>query len=96
MSENILKISGLKVAYGGIKAVKGVDLEVARGECVALLGPNGAGKTTTIRLLNTLVPIQQGSVQVLGFDVGTDAMDVRYNLGYVPQQLSIEGALTGR
>ena len=47
MSENILKVAGLKVAYGGIKAVKGIDLEVNKGELVTLIGAHGAGKTTT-------------------------------------------------
>ena len=61
-----------------------------------LLGPNGAGKTTTIRVINTLLPVQQGAVAVFGLDVARDAMAVRRLLGYVPQQLSVEGALTGR
>ena len=61
-----------------------------------LLGPNGAGKTTTIRVLNTLLPLQEGSVTVFGCDVRSAPMAVRRLLGYVPQQLSIEAALTGR
>lgn len=56
----------------------------------------GAGKTTTIRLLNTLLPLQGGDVSIFGYDVRTQAMAVRRLLGYVPQQLSIEGALTAR
>jgi ABC-2 type transport system ATP-binding protein len=76
--------------------VDDLTLTVNQGEAFGLLGPNGAGKTTTIRLLNTLLPVQQGRVEVFGMDVRKHAMDVRYNLGYVPQQLSIEAALTGR
>jgi ABC-2 type transport system ATP-binding protein len=76
--------------------VDDLTLTIECGEAFGLLGPNGAGKTTTIRLLNTLMPVQHGSVEVFGFDVSTHAMDVRYNIGYVPQQLSIEAALTGR
>jgi ABC-2 type transport system ATP-binding protein len=76
--------------------VDDLTLTVDQGEAFGLLGPNGAGKTTTIRLLNTLLPVQQGRVEVFGMDVHKHAMDVRYNLGYVPQQLSIEAALTGR
>ncbi|KAA0021694.1 ABC transporter ATP-binding protein [Antrihabitans cavernicola] len=83
-------------AYGDHTVVADLTLTIERGEVFGLLGPNGAGKTTTIRLLNTLMPVQTGSVQIFGFDVTTQAMDVRYNLGYVPQQLSIEAALTGR
>jgi branched-chain amino acid transport system ATP-binding protein len=68
MSENILKISGLKVAYGGIKAVKGIDLEVNRGELVTLIGANGAGKTTTLKAITGTLPAckVEGSVSYMG------------------------------
>jgi branched-chain amino acid transport system ATP-binding protein len=56
MSEAILKIAGLKVAYGGIKAVKGIDLEVCKGELVTLIGANGAGKTTTLKAITGTLP----------------------------------------
>lgn len=56
MSDNVLKVSGLKVAYGGIKAVKGIDLEVNRGELIALIGANGAGKTTTLKAITGTLP----------------------------------------
>lgn len=82
--------------YGDFVAVDDLTLRIERGEVFGLLGPNGAGKTTTIRVLNTLVPVQQGRVRVFGMDVMRRSMDVRSNLGYVPQQLSVEGALTGR
>jgi ABC-2 type transport system ATP-binding protein len=86
----------LRHRFGDQVAVDGIDLEVDQGEVFGLLGPNGAGKTTTIRVLNTLLPLQQGSVEVLGHDVRRSPMAVRRLLGYVPQQLSIEAALTGR
>jgi ABC-2 type transport system ATP-binding protein len=76
--------------------VDGIDLTVGRGEVFGLLGPNGAGKTTTIRVVNTLLPVQEGDVKVFGVDVRREPMAVRRLLGYVPQQLSIEAALTGR
>jgi len=56
MSENVLKISGLKVAYGGIQAVKGIDLEVNQGELITLIGANGAGKTTTLKAITGTLP----------------------------------------
>ena len=61
-----------------------------------LLGPNGAGKTTTIRILTTLLRVSPGVATVLGHDVARERMTVRRLIGYVPQQLSAEGALTGR
>jgi len=66
--DNVLKISGLKVAYGGIKAVKGIDLEVNRGELVTLIGANGAGKTTTLKAITgTLPPCKvEGTIAYLG------------------------------
>ncbi|SNT00137.1 ATP-binding cassette domain-containing protein [Rhodococcoides kyotonense] len=87
---------GLTHRYGDFAAVDDLSLTIEAGEAFALLGPNGAGKTTTIRVLNTLTPIQQGSVKIFGLDISSHAMDVRYNIGYVPQQLSIESTLTGR
>src|SRR5689334_1002662 len=86
----------VRYRFGTNVAVDGIDLTVEQGEMFGLLGPNGAGKTTTIRILNTLLPLQEGSVTVLGRDVATAPMAVHRLLGYVPQQLSIEGALTGR
>ncbi|MEN3366464.1 MAG: branched-chain amino acid transport system ATP-binding protein [Burkholderiales bacterium] len=56
MSENVLKVSGLKVAYGGIQAVKGIDIEVNLGELVTLIGANGAGKTTTLKAITGTLP----------------------------------------
>jgi ABC-2 type transport system ATP-binding protein len=91
-----LACRGLRHQFGDHIAVDGIDLTVWQGEVFGLLGPNGAGKTTTIRVLNTLLPIQGGVVEVLGYDVRRSPMAVRRLLGYVPQQLSVEAALTGR
>jgi len=68
MSENILKVQGLQVAYGGIKAVKGIDLEVNRGELVTLIGANGAGKTTTLKAITGTLPTAkvEGAISYLG------------------------------
>jgi len=91
-----LEVLGLRHRFGDFVAVDGIDLVIQRGEVFGLLGPNGAGKTTTIRVVNTLLPLQEGTVRVLGQDVRKAPMAVRRRLGYVPQQLSIEAALTGR
>ena len=83
-------------SYGHFTAVDDLSLQVAAGETVGLLGPNGAGKTTAVRVLTTLTPVQKGEVLIFGLDARRDKMDIRHNIGYVPQQLSIESALTGR
>ncbi|MFC4943657.1 ATP-binding cassette domain-containing protein [Pseudonocardia sp. GCM10023141] len=88
--------TGLVHRFRETLAVDHLDLQIATGEVFGLLGPNGAGKTTTIRVFNTLLPVQEGRVEVFGLDVRRHAAQVRRHLGYVPQQLSIEGALTGR
>lgn len=82
--------------YGKFIAVEDLSLQVRAGETVGLLGPNGAGKTTVVRVLTTLTPVQHGEVFIFGMDSRGDTMDIRHNIGYVPQQLSIESALTGR
>ena len=86
----------LTYCFGEQVAVDSVDLEVHTGEIFALLGPNGAGKTTTIRILVTLLVPASGSAHVMGLDVARDPIRVRRAIGYVPQQLSADGALTGR
>lgn len=82
--------------YGTFTAVDDLTLQVHRGETLGLLGPNGAGKTTAVRVLTTLTPVQEGEVRIFGLDADRRTMDIRHNIGYVPQQLSIEAALTGR
>jgi len=66
MADVLLKVKGLKVAYGGIQAVKGVDFEVRAGELVSLIGSNGAGKTTTMKAITGTQPIQGGEIEYLG------------------------------
>ncbi|WP_159669799.1 ABC transporter ATP-binding protein [Streptomyces mexicanus] len=88
--------TGLVHAFGGTRAVDGLDLSVRQGEVFGLLGPNGAGKTTAIRCITTLLPVPAGMVRVFGHDPAADRMAVRRLLGYVPQQLSADAALTGR
>ncbi|MCW7536338.1 ABC transporter ATP-binding protein [Aquabacterium sp. A7-Y] len=87
MTQTILKISGLKVAYGGIQAVKGVSLEVKEGELVSLIGANGAGKTTTLKAITGTQAIADGSVEYLGRPcTGKGAWDlVKQGLVMVPE-----------
>jgi ABC-2 type transport system ATP-binding protein len=82
--------------YGQFTAVDDVTLQVRPGETMGLLGPNGAGKTTVVRMLTTLTPVQQGELRIFGMDAHDETVDIRSNIGYVPQQLSIESGLTGR
>jgi branched-chain amino acid transport system ATP-binding protein len=87
MANTLLKITGLKVAYGGIKAVKGVDLEVHEGELVTLIGSNGAGKTTTMKAITGTLPMVEGDIEYLGKSIkGKGAWDlVKEGLAMVPE-----------
>ncbi|MGV3572044.1 MAG: ABC transporter ATP-binding protein [Ramlibacter sp.] len=87
MSATLLKVSGLKVAYGGIQAVKGVDFEVREGELVTLIGSNGAGKTTTMKAITGLLGINEGDIEYLGQSIrGRGAWDlVKQGLAMVPE-----------
>jgi ABC-2 type transport system permease protein len=91
-----VRCRGMRKHFGPVAAVDGVDLDVSTGEIFGLLGPNGAGKTTAIRALTTLLPPDGGEVAVFGRDVTTEPFVVRRPIGYVPQQLSADGSLTGR
>lgn len=96
MTTPAVECAGLVHRFGAVAAVDRLDLRIEPGEVFGLLGPNGAGKTTTIRVLTTLLPVAAGRVRVFGIDVARRPDRVRSALGYVPQQLSVEGALTGR
>jgi branched-chain amino acid transport system ATP-binding protein len=92
----LLEVSGLRVAYGGINAVKGIDLTVAKGELVTLIGANGAGKTTTLKALAGLLRPTSGSIHYNGSDItARPAFElVRQGLALVPEGRGVFGRLT--
>ncbi|MGA2321700.1 MAG: ATP-binding cassette domain-containing protein [Solirubrobacteraceae bacterium] len=94
MSGPAVLVDGLVVRFGALEAVGGVSFAVAPGEVFGLLGPNGAGKTTIIRVLTTLLAPSEGRALVAGFDVRKDSLAVRASIGYIPQAISVDGALT--
>jgi branched-chain amino acid transport system ATP-binding protein len=87
MADTLLKVKGLKVAYGGIQAVKGVDMEVRDGELVSLIGSNGAGKTTTMKAITGTLAAQDGDIEYLGRSIkGQGPWDlVKQGLAMVPE-----------
>lgn len=92
----ILSIKGLQVAYGGIQAVKGVDMEVYEGELVTLIGANGAGKTTTLKAITGILPYKNGDVQFQGKSIkGAKAWDlVAQGLVMVPEGRGVFARMT--
>lgn len=92
----VIKVKGLKKSYGKTEVLRGINLTVKEGKMLALLGPNGAGKTTTVRILSTLLGYDGGSVKVAGFDVSTEADEVRKVIGLTGQSAAVDELLTGR
>jgi ABC-2 type transport system ATP-binding protein len=97
MSKNKYAIAakGIQKSFGTVKVLTGIDLKVERGTIMALLGPNGAGKTTTIRILSTLLPLENGQVTVNGYDVATNPDKVRASIGLTGQFAAVDEYLTG-
>ncbi len=93
--ESAIWTCALTRRFGDLVAVENVSLRVRPGEIFGLIGSNGAGKSTLIKMLTTLVSPSSGTAQIAGFDIIKQATQVRQSIGYVPQMLSADGALTG-
>jgi ABC-2 type transport system ATP-binding protein len=97
MSEALaIEAQNLTKVYGQTRALDGLDLQVQAGSILGMLGPNGAGKTTTVRVLSTLLRPDQGTAQVAGYDVVTQAGQVRRHIGLTGQYAALDESLTGR
>jgi len=94
MSDIAITTHGLTKSYGHVKALRGVNLEVKRGEIFGFLGPNGSGKTTTIRCLLDLIRPNGGTARMLDLDPQVDPVAVRARIGYLPGELRIDDNLT--
>jgi ABC-2 type transport system ATP-binding protein len=91
----IIEIKNLTKTFGKIQAVRGIDLNIEKGEIFGLLGPNGAGKTTTIGMLCTIVRPTSGSARLAGFDIVKNPAEVRRQVGIVFQDPTLDTVLTG-
>jgi ABC-2 type transport system ATP-binding protein len=90
-----IAIRALTREFGATRAVDRLELDIGAGEIFGLVGRNGAGKTTTVKMLTTLLPPSSGTALIGGYDIRTQAPQVRRIIGYVPQALSADGELTG-
>src|SRR5215470_172981 len=86
---------GLSRTFGELVAVDGVDLKVAPGQFFGFLGPNGAGKSTTIKMLTGLLAPTSGRIEILGIDLNTYPVEVKRQIGVVPEGMALFGRLTG-
>ncbi len=85
---NAIEVSGLTKTYSGKTVVNNVTMSVAQGEIVGFLGPNGSGKTTTIRIMCGLLTPDSGSGRVLGYDLNTESLKIKNEVGYMTQKFS--------
>jgi len=95
VSSPAILVRDLRKSYGAKPAVDGVNLEVPRGSFFGFLGPNGAGKSTTIRMLTGLVPADSGSIEILGFRLPEDELEIKRRIGLVPDESLLFDRLTG-
>src|SRR5512136_2630812 len=92
----IIRVENLEHSYGDFKAVDNISFEVKEGEIFSFLGPNGAGKSTAINVLITLLPVQEGSATVAGYNVAEDPQNVRESIGIVFQDVTLDRDMTCR
>src|SRR5579863_219046 len=94
-ADEVVRVVDISKRFGRLAAVDRLSLSIKAGEIFGLIGPNGAGKSTLAKMLTTLVPPSSGSASVAGYDIVRQPRDVRRRIGYVPQTLSADGALSG-
>src|SRR4030088_3673350 len=90
----MIQVESLTKEYAGRRAITDVTFSVERGEILGFLGPNGAGKTTTMRILTGYLPPTSGTASIAGFDVGTQSVEARRHIGYLPESVPLYGELS--
>lgn len=88
--------SGLRKSFGSFEAVRGIDVDVRRGEAFGFLGPNGAGKSSTMRMVAAVSPVTDGTLRILGMDPATDGPQIRARIGVCPQEDTLDTEITVR
>jgi ABC-2 type transport system ATP-binding protein len=94
--EDVFVIDHLQKSYGNVQAVKGISMQVQRGEIFGFLGPNGAGKTTTIRCMLDVIRPTSGTIRILGLDAQLDKIALHRYIGYLPGDVRLPGNMTGK
>jgi ABC-2 type transport system ATP-binding protein len=91
----VIRLRGVVKRYGKFLAVRGIDLDIARGELFGFLGPNGAGKTTTMRMIAGILPPSEGEIEVGGINILKRPMQAKAKLGFIPDRPFVYDKLTG-
>jgi len=94
--DSIISIKCLRKSYGSKEVLKGIDLEVKRGEVIGYIGPNGAGKSTTVKIILGLISDFEGEVNILGYNIRDEDISYKSRVGYVPETADIYENLTAR
>ncbi|WP_395659405.1 ABC transporter ATP-binding protein [Nocardioides sp.] len=94
--ESMIYAAGLRKAFGSFEAVRGIDVDVRRGEAFGFLGPNGAGKSSTMRMVAAVSPVSGGTLRILGMDPATDGPEIRARIGVCPQEDTLDTEITVR
>ena len=94
--ESLVSARGLRKSFGDFEAVRGIDVDVVRGEAFGFLGPNGAGKSSTMRMIASVSPISGGELRILGMDPAVDGPRIRGRIGVCPQEDTLDAELTVR
>ena len=95
-ADSMISARGLRKSFGQFEAVKGIDVEVRRGEAFGFLGPNGAGKSSTMRMIAAVSPVSAGTLRILGRDPATEGPAIRARLGVCPQEDTLDSELNVR
>ncbi len=93
-SDSMILAQGLRKSFGEFEAVRGIDVDVRRGESFGFLGPNGAGKSSTMRMVAAVSPVSGGVLRILGLDPATDGPEIRSRIGVCPQEDTLDTELT--
>jgi lipooligosaccharide transport system ATP-binding protein len=94
--DSMILAAGLRKSFGDFEAVRGIDVDVRRGESFGFLGPNGAGKSSTMRMIAAVSPVSAGELRILGLDPATDGPQIRARIGVCPQEDTLDTELNVR
>jgi len=94
--DSMIYASGLRKSFGSFEAVRGIDVDVRRGEAFGFLGPNGAGKSSTMRMVAAVSPVSDGTLRILGLDPATDGPEIRARIGVCPQEDTLDTEISVR
>lgn len=87
MTNNVIEVKSLIKKYSDFTAVNDISFNIKKGEIFAFLGPNGAGKTTTVEMMECLKSLTAGSINILGYDIKKDEIEIKRRIGVLPQVL---------